>query len=96
MFEVVPQLPPFTAPEAVDFEFLVYIYVNTTPVFVATINPHDDFRFSRKRLEADLQLWRSFLDMDSPGMNIPILHDLSVFGTKIAFYRYDKQTGAMI
>ena len=92
MFEVVPQFPPVTPHEAVDFILLLYIYVNTAPVFIVEVKPLTDFRFPSKRQGADLQLRRRFLDI-SPDMKIPVLHELSAFGTKIAFYRYDERTG---
>jgi hypothetical protein len=38
LFEVVPQFPPITAREAVDFVGLLYTYANTTPVFVVGSN----------------------------------------------------------
>ena len=81
IFEVVPQFPAVTAREAVDFVILL-------------VKPPADFRFISKRQEADLQLRKRFLDI-SPDMKVPVLHGVSAFGTKIAFYTYDCQTGRL-
>lgn len=94
IFEVVPQFPAVMAREAVDFVILLLIYVNSTPVFVVEVEPPANFRFISKRQEADLQLRKRFLDI-SPDMKIPVLHGVSAFGTKIAFYTYDCQTGRL-
>lgn len=91
LFEVVPQFPPVTAHEAFDFVVLLFIYVNTTPVFVVEVKPPADFRFSSKRQAADLQLRQCFLDI-SFDIKIPILHGVSAFGTKMVFYQYDRAT----
>ncbi|KAG8730603.1 hypothetical protein FRC11_006324 [Ceratobasidium sp. 423] len=44
------------------------------------------------REEADLQLRRRFRDITTD-LKTPVLHGVSAFGTKIAFYQYDKHTG---
>ncbi|KAF9069196.1 hypothetical protein BDP27DRAFT_1421169 [Rhodocollybia butyracea] len=62
--EVVPQLPATTAHEAVDFIFLLLVYINETPVFVVEIKPLDHLRRNSKRQEADLQLRRPFYTYD--------------------------------
>jgi len=90
-FEVVPQFPAVTACEAADFILLLLIYVNSTPVFVVEVKPPGNFPSFLKRQEADLQLRRHFLDISSD-MKIPILHGVSAFGTKIAFYTYDSES----
>ena len=94
IFEIVPQFPAVIAHEAVNFVILFLIYINSTPVFVIEVKPPSDFCFISKRQEADLQLWKCFLDI-SPDMKIPILHGVSAFDTKIAFYTYDRQTGCL-
>ncbi len=91
LFEVVPQVSAVTAHEAVDFVVFLFIYINTTPVFVVEVRPPGDFSFSSKRQEADRQLRQRFLDI-SPDMEIPVLHGVSAFGTKIAFYHYDNES----
>src|ERR1700733_9464261 len=47
MFEVVPQFPPVTTREAVDFVLLL-IYVEMAPVFVIEVKPPNDFRYASK------------------------------------------------
>jgi hypothetical protein len=74
-----------------DVILLLLIYVNSTPVFVVEVKPPGDFRFSSERQEADLRLRKCFLDI-SPYLKIPVLHGVSAFGTKIAFYTYDSHT----
>ncbi|KAI0327010.1 hypothetical protein GY45DRAFT_1328132 [Cubamyces sp. BRFM 1775] len=89
IFEVVPQFPPVTSRESIDFVVLLLIYVEATPVFVVMIKPPADFRFISKRQEADDQLRRRLVDI-GPDMKIPVLYGVSAFGSKIAFYKYDK------
>ncbi|KAF9784604.1 hypothetical protein BJ322DRAFT_1006903, partial [Thelephora terrestris] len=85
---------PVTVREAVDFVGLLFIYPNATPVFIVEVKPPADFRLSSKRREADLRLRRCFLDI-TPDMEIPVLYGASAFGTKIAFYQYDKESGRL-
>ncbi|TFY61971.1 hypothetical protein EVG20_g6860 [Dentipellis fragilis] len=78
MFEVVPQFPPATVHEAVDFVlFQVPPHLqNATPVFMVEVKPPADLRFSSKRQEADEQLrWRP-VDFVSD-LKIPVLHGIS-------------------
>jgi len=51
----------------------------------------NDFVYDSNREEADLQLRRRFRDCAN-NLRIPILHGVSAFGTKLAFYRYHKAT----
>lgn len=60
-------------------------------MFVVKIKPLDDLCHNSKRQEADLQLRRCILDL-STDLKLLVLHGLSVFGTKLAFYTYDKNT----
>ena len=90
-FEVVPESPPVTLHEVVDFLILLIIYVEGTPVFVVEVKPPADFRFPSKRQEANQQLRRRLVD-NSVDTEIPVLHGISAFGTKIAFYNYDLAT----
>ena len=94
IFEVVPQFPPVTSREAVDFVVFLLIYVETTPVFVVEIKPPADFRLRSKRQEADEQLRRRLVDI-APDMKIPLLYGVSAFGPKIAFYKYNRETERM-
>ncbi|KZT22287.1 hypothetical protein NEOLEDRAFT_1071902 [Neolentinus lepideus HHB14362 ss-1] len=94
MFEVVSQVPPVALREAVDFVVLLLIYVEATPVFVVQIRPPTDFRLFSKRQEADEQLRRRLVDL-ALDLQIPVLHGISAFGTRIAFYKYDLGTRRM-
>ncbi|KAJ3539693.1 hypothetical protein NM688_g6327 [Phlebia brevispora] len=90
-FEVVPQVPPVTSREAIDFVVLFLIYVEATPVFIVVIRPPSDFRLPSKRQKADCQLRQCFLDI-AYDLKIPVLHGVSAFGTKIALYSYHRDT----
>ena len=94
MFEVVPQFPPVTAREVVDFVIVLLIYVAATPVFIVQVKPPADFRLASKRREADLQLRQRVEDI-APDLKIPALHDVSAFGTRIAFYKYHLDSGRL-
>lgn len=72
-----------------DFAFFLLVYIETSPVFLIQIKQPADFRFSSKRQEADVQMRRGFLDCVDE-LQIPVLHGVSVFGTKMAFYRLNK------
>ncbi|KAF9039712.1 hypothetical protein BDZ89DRAFT_1060853 [Hymenopellis radicata] len=88
MFEV--GIPPVTSSEPVD-SFALLICVQLTPVFMVEIKPPADFYLSSKRQEADEQLRRQLIDL-VPDLKIPVLHSVSAFGTKIAFYKYSRDT----
>lgn len=90
-FEVVPQYFPPTARGwgfAGFVDFLV-VYIKSSPVFAVEITHPKDFLCDSKREEADLQLRRRFHDC-ADNLRIPILHGVSAFGTKLAFYKYRK------
>ena len=72
IFEVVPQFPPVTSRQAVDFVVFLLIYVEATPIFVVEIKPAADFRLRSKRQEADEQLRRRLVDI-ADDMEIPVL-----------------------
>ena len=92
-FEVVPESPPVTLHEVVDF-LILFIYVEGTPVFVVEVKPPADVCFPSTRREADQQLRRRLVD-NSVDTKIPVLHGISAFGTKIAFYKFDLATKVM-
>jgi hypothetical protein len=81
-------LPAVTAFGAVDFVVFLLII---TPVFVVQVKLPDNFCPPSKRQEADLQLRRLISDI-IPDTKIPVLHGVSVFGTKIAFYHFDRES----
>ena len=55
------------------------------------VKPPADVCFPSTRREADQQLRRRLVD-NSVDTKIPVLHGISAFGTKIAFYNYDLAT----
>ncbi|KZT03430.1 uncharacterized protein LAESUDRAFT_729235 [Laetiporus sulphureus 93-53] len=93
-FEIVPQFPAVTACEAVDFAVLFVVYMQATPVFVVEVKPLADFPLASKREEADNRLRRQFLYL-ATDLKIPVLHGISVFGTRMAFYKYDRDSKHM-
>jgi hypothetical protein len=96
IFEVVPQYfpPPVVSRDAVDFVFLLLIYVNTSPVFIVEIKPPAEFSRNSKRREADSQMRQRFLDI-AADLRIPVLYGVSAFGTKIMFYKYNKEANVL-
>ena len=88
IFEIVLQFHPVTARETVDFVVLLVVCVNSTPVFVIDHPQTSDLPRSVKKLTSRLR--QCFLDIHRD-MKIPVLHAVSAFGTKIAFYQYDKE-----
>lgn len=91
-FEVVPHYaPPSHSKDGggADFAIFLIVHIDTAPVFIIQIKQPSDFRFSSKRQEADTQMRQCFLDCVDE-LQIPVLHGVSVFGTKMAFYRLNK------
>ncbi|PPQ74319.1 hypothetical protein CVT26_004240 [Gymnopilus dilepis] len=91
MFEVVPQVPPVTFREAVDFVVFFLIYVEATPVFIVEVKPPDELRPASRRREADEQLRLRLGDLLFDA-KIPVLHGISAFGSKMAFYKLTRDT----
>ena len=90
-FEVHPQYPPpGLNKESVDF-VAVLIRINKIPVFMVEVKPPANFHLQSKRTDADEQLRRRLLET-SVATKIPVLHGISAFGTKIAFYKYATDT----
>ena len=90
-FEVHPQYPPpGLNKESVDF-VAVLIRINKIPVFMVEVKPPANFHLQSKRTDADEQLRRRLLET-SVATKIPVLHGISAFGTKIAFYKFDPDT----
>jgi len=87
-FEVVPQYFPPMVQGRDSFGFLV-TYIESSPVFIVEIKHPNDFVYHSNREEADLQVCRRFRDC-AENLRIPILHGVSAFGTKLAFYKYHK------
>lgn len=96
IFEVVPQYfpPSITSRDAADFVILLLIYVNTYPVFIVAVKPPAEFRLNSKRQEADSQMRQRFLDVAAE-LRIPVLHGVSAYGTKLAFYKYTKDANVL-
>ncbi|KAM6496591.1 hypothetical protein JOM56_007064 [Amanita muscaria] len=94
--EVVPQYfpPSISSRGAVDFVILLLIYVNTSPVFIVEVKPPAEFIRNSRRQEADSQMRQRFLDV-AADLRIPVLHGVSAFGTKITFYKYNKDTNVL-
>ena len=93
IFEVVPQYLPVTSHGAFD-SFVLVIYAEAMPVFIIEVKPPDDFRLPLKRQEADVQIRKRLIDV-ADDVNIPMLHGVSAFGTKIAFYKYTPDARSM-
>ncbi|KAF8530607.1 hypothetical protein BU17DRAFT_35918 [Hysterangium stoloniferum] len=91
IFEVVPQCfpPTISAHDSVDFVILLLISVDLSPVFIVEVKQPSEFTRNSKRQEADSQMRQRFLDIASE-LLIPVLHGVSVYGTKMAFYKYNK------
>ncbi|KAJ8482261.1 hypothetical protein ONZ45_g15011 [Pleurotus djamor] len=89
-FEVHPQYHPSSTSRD-TYDFVLTVVIHSTPVFIVQVKPPSDFRFPSKRAGADTQLRERFLD-SSPNLKIPVLHAVSAFGTKLAFYKYTKAT----
>lgn len=96
MFEVVPQYfpPTISSRDSVDFVILLLIYVDSSPVFIVEVKPPSEFARNSKRQEADSQMRQRFLDI-APELRIPVLHGVSAYGTKIAFYKYNKDANVL-
>jgi len=91
VFEVTPQyIPPLASEEPIDFIALV-IYVETSPVLIVDIRPLNLLPNYSNLEEADTQMRRWFRDCAN-GLRTPILHGVSAFGTKMAFYKYQQNT----
>ncbi|KAK7692125.1 hypothetical protein QCA50_003744 [Cerrena zonata] len=86
-FEVVPHYS--ISNDATDVMIFLLIYIETSPIFLVELKQPSDFRYSSKRQEADIKMRQCFLDCVDE-MQIPVLHGVSVFGTKMAFYRLNK------
>ncbi|KAE9382318.1 hypothetical protein BT96DRAFT_1027693 [Gymnopus androsaceus JB14] len=85
---VTAQLPPTTAHGVDDSAVVVLVCIKSTPVFALEVKPIDDFHRNSKREQADIQLRRCFGVMSD--IETPVLHGVIAFGTKLAFYTYDK------
>lgn len=96
IFEVVPQYFPQSvgSRDVVDFVVMLIIYVNAYPVLIVEVKPPADFRFNSKRQEADTQMRQRFLDVVGD-LRIPVLHGVSAYGTKLAFYKYTKNVNVL-
>ncbi|KIL60397.1 hypothetical protein M378DRAFT_168129 [Amanita muscaria Koide BX008] len=96
LFEVAPQHLSHSS-DAVDFVILLFICANTSPVFIVEAKQPAEFIPSRnsKRQEADSQMRQRFLDV-AADLRIPVLlHGVSAFGTKITFYRYNRDVSVL-
>lgn len=93
IFEVFPQyFPPSISSRNVIF---LLIYVDASPVFIVEVKPPAEFGFNSKlRQEADGQMRQRFLDVVAE-LQIPVLHGVSAYGTKIAFYKYNRGSNVL-
>jgi hypothetical protein len=93
-FEVIPCVPPATPEDAIDYFILFLIYVEATPVFMVEVRPPSTFRYPSGRRSADAQLRRQIGDLVTD-MKTPVLHGISAVGTKMAFYKYSRDTNCI-
>lgn len=95
-FEVLPQWPlPENSQQAVDFA--VCIMMGSVVILILEIKPPTEIVFASKRIAADKQIRSRFLDIRTCGRigTLPVVHAMSAFGTRVAFYTYHKKTRAV-
>lgn len=71
---------------------LFTVQVEDSPVFFIGVLPKEHLYWHLSRREADAKM-RTFFHDFSSSVQIPILHGVSAYGTKIAFYSFDKLSG---
>lgn len=92
-FEINPQ---WATPKAdTDLVMVFFVTLRSSVVLILEIRPPGDRCYSSKRVTAEKQLRDWFLDTHSQ-IQIPVLHAISAFGTKIAFFQYHKDTRRVI
>ena len=89
-YDVKPQFRPSRSREHVKVP-TVMVEVNRHPVFFLEIKPPASLLDESKRQEADKQMRQKFKDL-GPILDIPALYGVCVFGTRLAFYEYDRAT----
>lgn len=77
--------PKFSPGEHCDSIGLFTVQVYGNPVFAVEILPKENLRCPLSRGEADEKM-RDFFRDTTPTLQIPVLHGVVAFGTKIAFY----------
>ncbi|KAK2467141.1 hypothetical protein APHAL10511_000690 [Amanita phalloides] len=90
-YEIVPQFKSVALQGSQDVVAVLVVEVNRHPVFFTEIKPPASFSYDSRREEADEQMRRRFRDLRQI-LAIPILHDISAFGTRLSFYEYDSAT----
>ena len=96
-FEVMPQFKHavLAGPqESIDLTTVLVVEVNRHPVFFIEVKPPASYPYDSKREEADTQMRRRFRDLRQI-LIISRLCGVSTFGTRLAFYEYDKDTSTL-
>ena len=86
-YNIIPQFRP----KGIDFVPAVLVEVDQHPVFFLEIKSPLSLPDELKRQEADEQMRRKFKEL-GPLLEIPKLYGVSAFGTRFAFYEYDRAT----
>jgi hypothetical protein len=77
--------------DSVDFIIEFEVLLEDKPVLFVEIKEPRKITFKSAREEADNQMRKRMGDL-APGCPLDTLNGVSAFGTRIAFYTYDKQT----
>ncbi|KAI0711388.1 hypothetical protein C8Q76DRAFT_56987 [Earliella scabrosa] len=88
-FRIKPTIPPVNSLEKAAL--VLVVQVGTSPVLVLDVRSPAGLDDPSKRQEADEQS-RQRLKALALALDIPVLHGVSVFGTKMAFYQYARDT----
>ncbi|KAI9573376.1 hypothetical protein HD554DRAFT_2055464 [Boletus coccyginus] len=91
-FEVVPKLKNRMTDQ--DFVPVLIVAVDRHPVFFMAIKPPAAIPYDSERGKADGQMRRLFSDLGQ-NLDIPTLHGICAFGTRLSFYEYDSATQSM-
>jgi hypothetical protein len=92
-FEIVPQYNEMQldTQDSINFVTVFVVELNRHPVFFLEVKPPASLRLDTKREDADKQMRRRFRDLRAD-LAIPTLHGVSAFGTRLCFYRYEKES----
>lgn len=91
-FDVIPQFATSESNySSVDFVVTLFVAVRSTVIFLLEIKPPRDLRHGSKRRAADEQISCRFRDTQEE-VHVPVVHAVSAFGTKLAFFEYHKES----
>ncbi|KAG2338854.1 hypothetical protein BDR05DRAFT_939900 [Suillus weaverae] len=88
-FTVIPNFQEINSTRGAEYLVTFEIFLENQPVFVLELKREKDFSVRSKRTAADDQLRGRLGDLID-ACPLPVLHSVSVFGTKLCFYSITK------